>query len=129
MLGRVTAHQAAFAPSDLIVERYERVQARWPYRPELDRIVLTESGEIVAFCTAWNDEENAAGLLEPVGTHPAHQRRGLARAVCLDALRALRAAGARTAQVGFGSAAGQATYQSIGFALAAADTVYRRDPR
>jgi len=38
------------------------------------------------------DDENAAGLFEPVGTHPAHQRRGLARAVCIDALHALRAA-------------------------------------
>jgi predicted N-acetyltransferase YhbS len=129
MLGRVMAHQAAFAPSDLVVAQYERVQARWPYRPELDRIVLTEHDEVVAFCTAWIDEENAAGLLEPVGTHPAHQRRGLARAVCLDALHALRAAGANTAQVGFGRATGQATYEAIGFELAAADTVYRRDPR
>jgi ribosomal protein S18 acetylase RimI-like enzyme len=129
MLGRVLAHQAAFAPSDLIVERYERVQARWPYRPELDRIVLTGQGEVVAFCTAWTDEENRAGLLEPVGTHPAHQRRGLASEVCLDALRVLRGAWARMAQVGFGSEAGQATYQSIGFELAAADTVYRRNPR
>jgi ribosomal protein S18 acetylase RimI-like enzyme len=129
MFGRVLAHQAAFAPSDLVVAQYERVQACWPYRPELDRIVLTEYGDVVAFCTAWIDEENGAGLLEPVGTHPAHQRRGLARAVCLDALRALHGAGARTVQVGFGSAAGQATYQSIGFERSAADTVYCRDPR
>jgi ribosomal protein S18 acetylase RimI-like enzyme len=83
-------------------------------------------GEVVAFCTAWLDEENAAGLLEPVGTHPAHQRRGLARAVCTDALRALRAAGARTAQVGFGSAAGYATYRSVGFERFGADLVFRR---
>ena len=126
LLGRVAAQQAAFAPSDLTVERYERVRRTWPYRPELDRIVLTEDGAVVAFCTAWPDEENAAGLLEPVGTHPAHQRRGLAKAVCLDALWALRAAGATTAQVGYGSEAGSATYRSIGFEDSAADTVYRR---
>lgn len=128
MLGRVAAQQAAFAPSDLTVERYERVQRTWPYRADLDRIVLTDDDVVVAFCTAWLDDANAAGLLEPVGTHPAHQRRGLAKAVCTDALRALREAGAQTAQVGFASDAGHATYRSIGFECSATDTVYRRDP-
>lgn len=130
LLGRVEAQRAAFAPSDLLLERYIRVQQRWPYRPELDRIVLTDDGDVVAFCLAWIDEENAAGLLEPVGTHPAHQRRGLTRAVCLDALHALhalRAASARTAQIGYGTEAGRATYTSLGFEYLAADTVYRRE--
>ncbi|MFN8637250.1 MAG: GNAT family N-acetyltransferase [Chloroflexota bacterium] len=127
-IGRVEAQRAAFAPSDFLLERYERIRRTWPYRAELDRIVLTEDATVVAFCTAWLDERNGAGLLEPVGTHPDHQRRGLASAVCLDALRALRAAGARVAQVGFGSEAGRATYSSIGFALNATDLVYRRDP-
>jgi predicted N-acetyltransferase YhbS len=128
VIGRVEVQRAAFAPSDFLLERYERVRRTWPYRSDLDRIVLTDSGEVVAFCTAWLDEQNAAGLFEPVGTHPAHQRRGLARAVCLDALHALKAAGARMAQVGFGSAAGEATYGSLGFTTTATDLVYRREP-
>jgi len=115
VISRVEAHRAAFAPSDLNLEKYERVRRTWPYRPELDRIITTDDGVGVAFCTAWIDEENASGLLEPVGTAPAHQRRGLATAVCLDALRALRDAGARTAQVGYESDAALATYQTIGF--------------
>lgn len=127
MIGRVEAHRAAFAPSELSVRKYARVQRTWPYRPVLDRVALTDAGVIVAFCTAWLDEENAAGLLEPVGTHPAHQRRGLARAVCTDALLALREAGARTAQVGFGSEAGYAAYRSAGFERAGAELAFSRD--
>jgi ribosomal protein S18 acetylase RimI-like enzyme len=117
LIGRVEAHRAAFAPSDLSVRKYERLQRTWAYRPQLDRLVVTDAEEVVAFCTAWLDEDNASGLLEPVGTDPAHQRRGLARAVCLDACRALQAAGARHAQVGFASPAGFATYASLGFQL------------
>ena len=128
IIGRVEAQRAAFAPSDFLLERYERVRRTWPYRAELDRIVLAEDDTVAAFCTAWIDEENAAGLLEPVGTLPAHQRLGLARAACLDALRELRAAGARTAQVGFSSEAGRATYGPLGFVLSATDLVYRRPP-
>jgi len=115
VVGRVEAHRAAFAPSDLTLEKYDRVRRTWPYRAELDRVVATDDGVVVAFCTAWIDEGNASGLLEPVGTHPAHQRRGLAKAVCLDALRALREAGAQSAQVGYESDAVLATYQAIGF--------------
>jgi len=122
VLGRVEAHRAAFAPAALTLEKYERVRKTWPYRSELDRIATTDDGLVVAFCTAWIDEQNATGLLEPVGTHPDHQRRGLASAVCLDALQALRDAGARTAEVAFATEAALATYRSIGFALTSRDT-------
>lgn len=126
LIGRVEAHRAAFAPSDLTIRKYERVQRTWPYRPQLDRVVLTDQGEVVAFCTAWLDEHNAAGLLEPVGAHPAHRRRGLAHAVCTDALVALRAAGARTAQVGFGHEGAYATYRSVGFERTGADLAFTK---
>ena len=125
--GRVEAHRAAFAPSDLSVKRYERVQRTWAYRAELDRVVVvTDSGEVVAFCTAWFDEHNAAGLLEPVGTHPAHQQRGLGRAVCLDALHALRASGARRAQVAYATPAAFATYTSAGFQPVPGERVFAK---
>lgn len=124
--GRVEAHRAAFAPSELTLKTYERVRRTWPYRPELDRIATTDDGAVVAFCTAWIDETNAAGLLEPVGTHPAHQRRGLAKAVCLDALHALHDAGARTVEVVFAHEAAFATYRSIGFAPSADELTFRR---
>jgi ribosomal protein S18 acetylase RimI-like enzyme len=97
--GRVEAQRAAFTPSTLTTQRYERVRRTHPYRPDLDRVAITDGGEVAAFCTAWLDERMHSGLLEPVGTHPAHQRRGLGTACCLDALGALHAAGATTAQV------------------------------
>lgn len=129
LLGRVEAHRLAFAPSELTRRRYERVQRSPTYRPELDRLVVTDAGEVVAFCTAWLDEVNAAGHLEPVGSAPAHQRRGLASAVCLDALHALRAAGARTAQVAYGSGGGLAMYRSIGFEPFGNELVFMRPAR
>ncbi|HEV3197863.1 MAG TPA: GNAT family N-acetyltransferase [Bryobacteraceae bacterium] len=115
VIGRVEAQRAAFTRSRLTLQTYERVRSAWPYRAELDRVVKADDGAIVAFCTAWIDDQNASGLLEPVGSHPAHRRRGLAKAACLDALLALRNAGSRTAQVGYETDAALATYRSIGF--------------
>jgi predicted N-acetyltransferase YhbS len=95
---RVAVQRAAFV-STMTEAKYRRLLATWPYRPELDVVVETDGGEHAAFCLAWLDEDNAVGALEPVGTHPAHARRGLATAVCLEALRRLRELGARVAVV------------------------------
>jgi len=126
VMGRIETHRLAFPPSELTFEKYQRVRRTWPYRQQLDRVAVYDDGSVAAFCTAWLDAENGVGLLEPVGTHPAHRRRGLARAVCLDAFRVLRDAGARTVHVGFSTEGALATYQSLGCGRLWLDTVFRR---
>ena len=65
VISRVEAHRAAFAPSELTFKKYDRARRSWAYRPELDRVVCAPDGEVAAFCTAWLDEQNRAGLLDP----------------------------------------------------------------
>jgi ribosomal protein S18 acetylase RimI-like enzyme len=96
---RVGVHRAAFDPSRLTQDHYRAVTASWPYRGDLDRVVEAPDGSLAAFCLAWLDPENRSGELEPVGTHPDHRRRGLGRAVCIDACSRLREAGADVAIV------------------------------
>jgi ribosomal protein S18 acetylase RimI-like enzyme len=119
LAARVAVHRAAFAPSRVTEESYAAVMAEWPYRAELDCIAVAPDDSFASYALAWLDGANATGILEPVGTHPDHRRRGLARAVCLEALRRLRAAGAERA---FVSSRGDAAYpvptllyESIGF--------------
>ncbi|MGO9961600.1 MAG: GNAT family N-acetyltransferase [Solirubrobacteraceae bacterium] len=59
---------------------------------------------------------------------PAHQRRGLGRAVCLDGLAALRQSGMTHARVGFASKPAEMLYRSLGFSYFRSDTEYRREP-
>ncbi|MFC5289650.1 GNAT family N-acetyltransferase [Actinokineospora guangxiensis] len=96
---RVAVHRAAWRPSMVTEESYRAVMAAWPYRADLDWVVEAPDGRFAANCLVWLDEHNGVGELEPVGAHPEFRRRGLARAVCLAALHALRAAGARQAVV------------------------------
>jgi GNAT superfamily N-acetyltransferase len=119
---RVTAHRAAFHPSRVTEESYRSVRDAWPYQAGLDWFAEPESadpetdpkaeggsaggpeagsagGSAAAFCLVWLDDTNGAALIEPVGTQPSHRGRGLARAVCLAALRAARDAGATRAVV------------------------------
>ncbi|HYK64849.1 MAG TPA: GNAT family N-acetyltransferase, partial [Patescibacteria group bacterium] len=100
---RAEVHRAAWsatlmpnpAPSRVTAEAYWNVMAAWPYLPELDWVVEAPDGRFASCCIAWLDEKNCVGELEPVGTHPDFRRLGLARAVCLSALHALREKGAR----------------------------------
>ncbi len=59
------------------VEGWRAQMASPTYRPELDLLALAP--DPVAHCTGWFDEASETLLVEPVGCHPAHRRRGLAR--------------------------------------------------
>jgi ribosomal protein S18 acetylase RimI-like enzyme len=128
---RVAVHRGAFDPSRVTEESYARVMAEWPYRPDLDCVVVAPDRSFASYALGWIDEANRTGLLEPVGTHPDHRRRGLARAACLLALRQLRAAGATKVLVGSrGDAAypiPSLLYESIGFRELTRSPVYTKD--
>jgi ribosomal protein S18 acetylase RimI-like enzyme len=99
IIQRVEVHRSAFHPSKLTEARYTRVMAAPTYRPELDIVAVAPDGSFAAFVLCWYDEESRVGLLEPVGAHAEHRRRGLAYAVCDEALRRLRDLGAERASV------------------------------
>lgn len=118
---RTAGHLAAWTEfgSKVSVADYQSVMDAWPYRADLDWVVENQGGEFVATSLAWFDDQNKVGLIEPVGCAPAYRRQGLATAVNLAALTALREAGATQAIVcprgddAYPIAA--KLYQSIGF--------------
>lgn len=113
---RVEVHREAFAPSRVVVDSYRAVTQAFPYRAALDQVIEAPDGTYAAFALGWIDTGNRVGELEPVGTHPAHRRKGLAAAVSLAALHALRDAGAKTGLV-YSNGGSEATrvYERIGF--------------
>ena len=93
------------------VHVYEELQRAPDYRRDLDLYIVAPDGEIASFCIVWHDVRNKIGILEPVGTVPAHRKKGLAREVVYECLRRVSALGAERVIVG----GGQTFYQSIGF--------------
>lgn len=116
---RVEVHREVWAPSRVTEESYRNVMRAWPYRSDLDCVVVTAAGSFAAYALCWYDPQNRVAELEPVGTHPAHRRKGLGAAVCRFALERLRDAGARHAIVYAGGREGAAParglYGSVGF--------------
>lgn len=114
---RVAVHRSAFEPSRMTAERYAQVMRAPSYRPELDVVAVAADGTFAAFCLVWYDPGLRVGLLEPVGTEQAHRRRGLAAAVCAEALRRLEELGAERASVlsNGGTEGPNHLYRSLGF--------------
>jgi mycothiol synthase len=93
----VDAHRAAFDSTWMSVPWRERILETPGYRPELDLVAVAPDGRIAAFAVVWvgpGGGAGAAGQFEPVGTHPDHRRRGLARALLVEGMRRLRSLGA-----------------------------------
>jgi ribosomal protein S18 acetylase RimI-like enzyme len=91
----------------------QELQQAPDYRRDMDLYVVAPDGEFASFCLAWWDERNRIAALEPVGTVPGHRRKGLARAVVLEAIQRVAALGVEQVFVG----SDQAFYLSLGFEL------------
>ena len=96
-------------------EWYRNVQRAPLYRRDLDLVAVAPDGELAGFCTVWFDEATRTAAFEPVGTHPAHQRKGLGKALLAEGLRRVQRLGATLTTVGSYSHAAGALYASVGF--------------
>jgi mycothiol synthase len=110
---------------------YRNIQMAPLYRRDLDLVAVVSGssahrhndllapptsapeGAIAAFCTIWFDDVTRSACFEPVATVPAHQRRGLGKALLTEGLRRLQRMGATRAFVGGYSPAANALYRSV----------------
>lgn len=87
------------------------------YRPDLDLLVLDNHENVAAYGLFWFDPDTATGLVEPMRTEIAHQRRGLARHLLTAGVNLLAAAGAERIKLCFhpSNEAARKLYVSVGF--------------
>jgi ribosomal protein S18 acetylase RimI-like enzyme len=108
---RVEVHRAAFAPSKMTVDVYRGLMRSESYRDmAVDMVAVAPDGSFASFCICWNIASVGVAELEPVGTHPDHQRKGLATAVCTAALEEAARRGATLGLVDHNIGAGAATH-------------------
>jgi ribosomal protein S18 acetylase RimI-like enzyme len=108
-------------------DTWRSFQERLPgYRADLDLLVVAPDGTGASAITCWYDLATRCGEIEAVGTVPEHRRRGLCRALIIDGLRRLRAAGATHAvvQTTIANAPARALYPSCGFTPAGIDRAW-----
>ncbi len=121
LLERCYASGLGFHEDDIAVARdnrdhpewYHHIQSAPLYRRDLDIVALAADGSIASFATFWFDDVSRTAYIEPVATVPAHQRRGLGKAVLFEGLRRLKRMGCKVAFVGGYSEAANALYFSV----------------
>lgn len=69
------------------------------YSPDWDLLVVDPEGQPAASSLIWVYASSESGEIEPLGTHPDHRGRGLARAMVLETFHRLRARGMRYAYI------------------------------
>lgn len=108
-------HVGAFN-SAWTADSYAQAMQAPDYDPEREIVVVAPTGDFAAFCIIWLDPIGKTGLFEPVGTHADYQRRGLGRAMMLEGLRRMQAAGLHTAIVGYkwDNLPAEKLYESVG---------------
>lgn len=92
---------------------YRNIQTAPLYRRDLDLVAIAPDGSVAAFCTIWFDDVTRSAYFEPVATVPAHQRRGLGKALMCEGLRRLQRMGATRAFVNGYSPHANALYRSV----------------
>jgi ribosomal protein S18 acetylase RimI-like enzyme len=129
---RARAQYGAFesrAAFERYVERFTSFMRSPVYEPELDTVAMAPDGQIGAFCIVWTDPVNQVGLFEPVGTHPDFQRKGLGKAVMLEAMHRLQKRGMRSAIVSTfeDNPVAIKLYESVGFQIINQLGTYEKD--
>lgn len=85
-------HAAAFGGRGGVY--WEQLRRSIPFRRGICLLGRDSSGAAAACIAAWSAGEGRPGLIEPLGVHPDHRRRGFGRAMNLAAGRVLRSMGA-----------------------------------
>ena len=84
-------------------------------------------GSFAAYGGLTFDEANRRGIVEPVCTHPAHRRRGLAKALIRERLRRLQHLGVTNVYVDTGDMVpANRLYESVGFTEAYPSYAWRK---
>jgi len=119
---------AAFGRTVHTAREYRTFVERSPsFEHALNLVAIAPDGSFAAHVGLTIDAANRHGLVEPVCTHPDHQRLGLARTLLGEGLRRLGARGVRTASLDTGDGeAANALYVACGFTEAYHGHVWRR---
>ncbi|MFF0428789.1 GNAT family N-acetyltransferase [Streptomyces sp. NPDC004520] len=98
------------------------------YDPAHEIVAEAPDGRVGAYTVYWSDERNGLGHFEPVGTHEAFRRLGLARAVMTESMRRMAEGGLRRVTVNHDAENLPAAklYGSLGFTRECRTHGYRR---
>ncbi len=125
----VELHRSVFESKNMTTDWRRRTLKHPDYIPELDIVVESPNGRLVAFCICWYDRNSMAGHVEPLGSHKDFRQYALGRVALSEGLRRLQSLGAQNIFVETDNYRNTAfrLYESFGFQVIQDVLVYRKD--
>jgi ribosomal protein S18 acetylase RimI-like enzyme len=125
----VELHQSVFESKNMTTDWRARTLYHPDYMPELDLVVESPDGRLVAFCICWFDKNLMAGHVEPLGCHKDFRQYALGRVALSEGLRRLQSLGAQNIFVETDNYRNTAfrLYESFDFQVIQDVLVYRKD--
>ena len=125
----VELHQSVFESKNMTLDWRTRTLQHPDYLSELDIVVESSKGDLVAFCICWFDKNSMAGHVEPLGSHKDFRQFGLGRVALSEGLRRLQSLGAQNIFVETDNYRNTAfrLYESFDFQTIQDVHVYRKD--
>jgi ribosomal protein S18 acetylase RimI-like enzyme len=127
----VELHQAVFESKNMTVDWRSRTLKHPGYMPELDLVVESTNGRLVAFCVCWFEKRLKSGQVEPLGCLKEFRHYALGRVALSEGLRRLQSFGAQNIFVETDNYRNTAfrLYESFDFQVLQKVLVYRKDYR
>ena len=125
----VELHRSVFESKNMSVDWRRRVIQHPAYKQDLDIIVESPDGRLVAFCSCWFDESSSSGQVEPLGCHKDFRKYALGRVALSEGLHRLQALGANSIYAETDSYRNTAfrLYELFEFQVIRKVLVYRKD--
>ncbi|MBI5933980.1 MAG: GNAT family N-acetyltransferase [Chloroflexi bacterium] len=125
----VELHRSVFGSKNMTLDWRRRTIQHPDYKPELDLVIESPSGQLVAFCICWFDDATKEGHVEPLGCHKDFRQYALGRVAFSEGLRRLQALGAHNIFLETDSYRNTAfrLYESFDFQVIQDVLVYRKD--
>lgn len=98
-----TAKDAAFPHAGSSKQRFKTKSQAPGYYYDWNIIIMTPDEQCVSFCTVWPDWKNKMAEIDPVGTHPNFQGKGLAKAMLVNVFSRLKNEGIKMAYIDTGA--------------------------
>jgi ribosomal protein S18 acetylase RimI-like enzyme len=125
----VELHQSVFESKNMTTDWRRRTLKHPDYIPELDIVVESSDGRLVAFCICWFNKDSMTGHVEPLGSHKDFRPYALGRVAFSEGLQRLQALGAQNIFVETDNYRNTAfrLYEAFDFKVIQNVLVYRKD--
>ena len=130
-VSRAAAQHAAFMvdkPFQEYLQQYKHFMDSPGYSRGHELIVVAPNQHVASFCMVWPDVVSRIGQVDPVGTHPDFQQKGLGKAVIRAGLQYLQSVGMRLVRicVRVDNEIAIKMYESVGFHTAIKLLTYQK---